>query len=386
MLKKRNSIFVVMASILFTVLFAAIWPNIPSQKKVADLPIGPKSFTDNNHNAGLKRTGETHDNAAFATGIILTRLNHHAALISPDAKNIETILNLQDSLVASNGVYPANLRLSPDGKRIAFLCYNLDSGSAKPQLTIRELGDMKKSSQDVRIDLREEESYYWCWSPDGNSLLISHAPLLYDNGDEKEIKCDLIINSHVTDIRRPKMNLVPSLRGHLVTDWSPNENILLTTSFPDSYKYDSTLDRPPPPLTNVCLVSYKGDKNKISLGVPRSRSLFGRFSPVGTKFLFISRKLDGSMDRIMVGELDGNKIKPLILEKQGSILAAVWSPDGRKIAYLHSAAEQKTKSDEESESVVSLKIFGCDIKEDPIVIITDKQKQWETDNPILDWR
>lgn len=72
-----------------------------------------------------------------------------------------------------------------------------------------------------------------------------------------------------------------------------------------------------------------------------SRSFFPPFSPYGwspdSRYLAVPNE-DG--DEILIVDITGGEIKPLVINGPGFMVSATWSLDGKWIAYNHGESEQ----------------------------------------------
>src|SRR5262249_51104552 len=239
----------------------------------------------------------------------------HLTLIDPDGKNDKKVSEDRARFM------PGDARLSPDGKKLAFLIQieeNPQPGrDPRRALYVRGLEE-KEPGTDMGV-----ECQMFAWSPDGTELVYSD----FVDGDKKPETAHGIV--HVKTKEKTTLKLP---EGHMITDWSRDGKYFLTTSI------DGVVTQEKFPTTKLHLLNRDGTEHK-ALTDGKQIALFGRLSPDGTRVLhdvltIPKDKLGEAKHEMYV--LDIATGKSTRVEEQplnGEVMGYCWSPDGKRIAY-----------------------------------------------------
>jgi Tol biopolymer transport system component len=251
-----------------------------------------------------------------APGRLLFYRAGHLTLIAPNGKGEKKVSSDRSKY------HPNSARLSPDGKRVAFLVQvendSPPNRNPRRKVYVRGLGEAEPGT-----DLGEAQ--FLCWSPDGKQLVVTDLV----RGDEP--KDDKFV-TWVVDVKTRERTAVKLPDNQVVTDWSRDGKYFLTTEFDDK-RQASRLHR----------VSRDGSKDRV-LKAAGEEAEDGRLSPDGRKVLYTAtdperkgKKLNGRVvdrDGLFVLDLPSEKVtrvreQPL----NGSAMGYCWSPDGKRIAH-----------------------------------------------------
>lgn len=303
-------------------------------------------------------------------------------LIDPDGKNEQTVSEDQDKF------FPGNSRLSPDGKKLAFLVQSDVSGQdPKLKLFVRGL-----TEKEPGLDL-ETACLLHAWSPDGTQIAIT-AQLAVDFVETAEgarrfvggaNKLPVLAASYVLDLatkKRKSLDLPPD-KNHVITDWTRDGKYLLTTSH---QLVDGKLS------TRLHLMNLDGAEHK-QLTDAKEGAMFGRMSPDGKRVLYIvihQPKEQGDQERreLRVMEVATGKETPVAsLPLNSDVQSHCWSPDGKRIAFIwreihDGKPEDVVNKETESHLVVS----DPDGKNQKTIASEKGQGQWIMTLGDVDWR
>lgn len=313
-------------------------------------------------------------------------------LLRPDGKEDKSLLKLPSSNIYK-GAFPYKFRLSPDRERIAFFQhFSVKSPKLGGLLVVESTGgellirDLKANNSDIHISMSECFGYNWCWSPDGQYLALSYLRPLdtyKENGKIENRPQQVITDNWIVDSRRGTKKSISLPRGHVIMDWSRDGKWFLTTSYPHTVKFNNKTDQSPLPLTEANLVSADG-KQVHCLSNLKVPSDCGRFSPDCRSVLFITVSTEKAIGQVFVEGLHGERARAITAETDGRILAAVWSPDGKQIAYLWSKSAREWPDARGGKHLdVFLKLIPANGGK-PTVMMSEKQHHVEL--PTLDWR
>jgi RNA polymerase sigma factor (sigma-70 family) len=262
---------------------------------------------------GIERPAPAIPQAKTGPGRLLFYRVGHLTLIKPDGKEEKRVS--QDR----NKFMPGDSRLSPDGKRIAFLV-QIDQEPARNRDPRRKVYVRALDEAEPGTDL-DLETQMICWAPDGKHLAV--ANMTYGD-DPKDIK---FANWLVNITTKEKMALkLPEKQ--FVLDWSRDGKYFLTQ------QVDLGKDQP---MGRLHLVSRDGTTDR-ALTDGKSPAFMGFLSPDGKKVLYQSfdpeRKDKQRPMGLFVLEVETGKATRLQDQPlNGEIMGYCWSPDGRRIAY-----------------------------------------------------
>jgi RNA polymerase sigma factor (sigma-70 family) len=247
-------------------------------------------------------------------GKLLFYRQGHLTLIGPDGKDEQRVSKDRGKFM------PGAARLSPDGKRVAFLVQVREDpppkGDPRRKVYVRGLGEPEPGT-----DLGEAQAL--SWSPDGKQLVVTDMI----RGDEPK---DTKYVSWVVDVKTGERTAVNLPDNHIVTDWSRDGKYFLTTAVSEK-------------TVTLHLVSRDGSRDRV-LKAAGTEAESGRLSPDGAKVLYTAtdperegQKLDGRVvDRDGLFVLDLRRGKVTRVQGQplnGSAMGYCWSPDGKRIAH-----------------------------------------------------
>ncbi len=245
-------------------------------------------------------------------GRLLFYRQGHLTLIGPDGKDEKRVS--QD-----RGKYmPGSAKLSPDGKRVAFLVQIQEDprpkGDPRRKVYVRGLDEPEPGT-----DLGEAQ--FLSWSPDGKQLVVTD----FVRGEEPK---DTTFLSWVVDVKTRERTALNLPNNHLVTDWSRDGKYFVTMAEDEKAK-----------TVTLHLVSRDGSKDRV-LKPAGTLAIDGRLSPDGSRILYQAedpqRKDKEIRDRFGLFVLNLRSGKVTRVDGQplnGSHMGYCWSPDGKRIAH-----------------------------------------------------
>lgn len=154
------------------------------------------------------------DAAAVKPGRIVFLANARLATVSPDAKEFSWLRS--KPLDWFSGVGP--LRLSPDGKRVAYWTYRYsESGPAEPTAIVPDR--ISICALDGAGEELEVGAGHCCWSPDGSKLAVSSV--WFRDKDEKA-------KHWLVDVQTKEKTELKLPNGHMLMNWSADGDSFLT--------------------------------------------------------------------------------------------------------------------------------------------------------------
>jgi RNA polymerase sigma factor (sigma-70 family) len=268
--------------------------------------------------------------APAAGGRLLFYRSGQLTLIGPDGKGEKRVSKDRSKFM------PGFSRLSPDGKRVAFLV----QVEEKPPLgrdPRRKVYVRRLDEPEPGTDL-ETEAQMLSWSPDGQQLALTNV----SGGDHlKTTNCV----SWLVDLKTRKKTLLKIPANQIVTDWSYDGKYFLTSEIGGTEKE---------PTARLHLVSRDGAKDKV-LRAPGQLAAFGRLSPDGRRVLYqapdpqrAGKSRSASFGLFVLDIATGKATRLEGQPLNAELMGHCWSPDGRRIAYAwrqsDAAAGQQTES------------------------------------------
>jgi RNA polymerase sigma factor (sigma-70 family) len=245
------------------------------------------------------------------------------ATIDPDGKN-ETKLNEERADYIKSRyarLNRATLRLSPDGKYLAFLV-RTEGFEKQPlilnpkcKLHVRELAE-KGLGTDLDVIC---ESF--AWSGDGGKIAVT-------DWTEEPDKQRLMVH-HLVDVKTKEKKPLKLPDNHVIRDWTRDGKYLLTNS--TVMKDDKRINR-------IHLMNLDGTEHK-ALTDETAYASGGRISPDGTRVLCTipspKEKQTPLRSDLYVLHIDTGKLTPVAdIAVNGSLVGSCWSQDGKQIAYV----------------------------------------------------
>jgi RNA polymerase sigma factor (sigma-70 family) len=247
-----------------------------------------------------------------ARGRLLFYRQGHLTLIAPDGKGEKKVSTDRSKF------HPGAARLSPDGKRVAFLVQVKEDrpprGDPRCKVYVRGLGEAEPGT-----DLGEAR--FLSWSPDGQQLVVTDIIHGHEPKDDK-------VASWIVDVKTRERTAVTLLDNQVVTDWSRDGKYFLTT------EYGRDRERPTARLHRV---SRDGSRDR-ALTAAGALAFDGRLSPDGGKVLYLGPDSErkGNDRELGLFVLDVRGGKTMRVQGQplnGSQMGYCWSPDGKRIAH-----------------------------------------------------
>ena len=214
---------------------------------------------------------------------------------------------------------------STDGLLIAYYCYDADGKKA-------DLWVMKEDGSDARFMITLPGLLSMKWSPD-DKYIVYHAP--QSNGKENDIYVLDVISGEVTNLTKdsPVWDAYP--------DWSPNGDLIVFAS--DRAKGGKALD-------DIWVMKSDGtDPVNLTDNGEDWEDFHPAWSPDGKSIAFFrggsvfGEQPEGGPPGLWVMDADGQNQKLVFeFEPYSVYTAAVWSPDGKYLAYSHGFDEDET--------------------------------------------
>lgn len=252
-------------------------------------------------------------------GRILFMHNVRMASIRPDGTDLQYLTGTDLPLEE----LPNNPRLSPDGRRVAYgtrpFPQTQDPSETYTIVHLRDLGQAAGASL-------ETKAHYYCWAPEGNKLVLG----FFDQG--------AVLNS-IVDVETTETSELKLPPNHLVVDWSPDRQWLLTVSLPEG----------DPPTPHVNLARPDGTVVR-RLSAPQHNAPLGRFSPDGKHVLYVTGGRPAHSGQVFVTDLSGGEPVQVTNHPNCQLMGACWSPDGKRIAYAWRERDPEAKPGQPTES------------------------------------
>ncbi|HEV3384765.1 MAG TPA: sigma-70 family RNA polymerase sigma factor, partial [Gemmata sp.] len=191
-------------------------------------------------------------------------------LIDPEGKNEKKVSEDGDKF------YLGGARLSPDGKRIAYVVHVEkylvpEKGNRLPQRHLY-VKDLDEKGPGTDLGGFRCKGYDFAWSPNGSQLAVSEETA-----------------HHIIDIKTKEKTALNLPKDHFLTDWSPDGKYFLTTMIDGVFTPDSIPD------ARLYLMKRDGTEHKV-LTEAKHFNAFGRLSPDGKRVLYCSLSLASEND------------------------------------------------------------------------------------------
>jgi Tol biopolymer transport system component len=246
-------------------------------------------------------------------------------MIDPDGKN-ETKLSEKPSGIL---IIPTTLRLSPDGKKLAYLAVNTEKqerGKGPTRVVNHRLHFKELTDKGLGTDL-EIDCLSIAWSADGSQIATS---------DWIEQQVSAI--HYLVDVKTKEKKKLMLPDNHFIADWTPDGKYLLTRSWVK--KDDKQISR-------LHLMNLDGTEHKV-LTDEKTNATGGRVSPDGTRVLCSIPRPPDPKEKVgpkgkpipprtdlHVLHLDSGKLTLVAdIAENGTYLSSCWSQDGKQIAYV----------------------------------------------------
>jgi RNA polymerase sigma factor (sigma-70 family) len=189
---------------------------------------------------------------------------------------------------------PTAYRLSPDGKKVAYL---VQVRAGEHDLVYVRSLDPAGPPEDMKVDGRHVS-----WSPDGKQLLVSRGQA----------------GNVIVDLKTKKQTALELPPNHWALEWSPDGKSFLLRLETDKG-------------TEQLAWMNRGDL-KVQPLAGTEGSWDGRISPDGKHILFILPGAKTTSNLWVLNRQDG-KTRKINQELNCSVRCASWSPSGRRLAY-----------------------------------------------------
>jgi Tol biopolymer transport system component len=201
-------------------------------------------------------------------------------------------------------------RWSPDGKRIAF--------SANPAGNF-DLFVMDADGQSpAAVTSSPEDELDVAWSPDGGSLAFTRDATRLPGGDEATWKIDLASRQAAEAVRGfPRSNGLPDISA-------VSERIVFTGKRR---------------LGGWAVFLFDSRDDSVRQLASRGGACRARFSPDGSRIVYVSSEADGKGD-IWVMSADGNAKVRLTARDETYDYFPSWSPDGSRVVFCSNARDK----------------------------------------------
>ncbi len=261
--------------------------------------------------------------------------------IDPDGKS-ETKLNEERADYIKSRyarLNRATMRLSPDGKYLAF-SFRTEGFDKQPiilnskcKLHVRELTEKGLGTD---LDILCES---FAWSADGSQIAVTD----WTEGPDQQ----RLTVHHLVDVKTKEKKPLKLPDNHVIGDWTRDGKYLLTNS--SEMKDDKRINR-------IHLMNLDGTGHK-ALTDEKSNAAGGRISPDGTRVLCTisspKEKQTPWRRDLYVLHIDTGKLTPVAdIAVNGSLLSSCWSQDGKQIAYVWQE-KYAAKADDKPEDLFS---------------------------------
>ncbi|HEY7313766.1 MAG TPA: sigma-70 family RNA polymerase sigma factor [Gemmataceae bacterium] len=288
----------------------------------------------------------------------------HLARVSPDGK--------EDTWLTKNLKGEGQPRqcgaaaVSPDGRRIAYGVTSKEEqgkGFDNDEIFLKDL-DNKKAGVSLKVP-----GIFWCWSPDGRSLVVSAVDGTSISHQILDFKTKQTKPLQLPEVKAPEN--AELLVGHLITDWSRDGKWFLTTVMA---KGEAEAE--------LYLVKSDGSEAK-RIG----KGFGGRLSPDGKTVLCLDLKWKGEVadTRLVLVDVKTGKRQRASQETNGQFVGGYcWSPDGKKIAYVW----RRDREHENEAWETFLMVMDADGQNSRVVLAekSSRTEHWYNPFGCPDWR
>ncbi len=308
--------------------------------------------------------------------LVLWKQNH-AVLIDPDGKNEKELFAL------AKGEAIRDPRLSPDGKKVAYLTHTLDPDKPGEPGTRQLYSVALRDLEGKAATVLKVNGNTLAWSPDGKELLTTDS---HDGGEDPGSPIPKATTT-VIDVATKKDTVVKLPDGHFALGFTPDGKGLVTMFADNTGKKI---------VVSTCFVSRDG-KDVRTVSDPEYATMSSRVSPNGKSILFMGVKIPDTISekpidvaaRLYVQPIGGKALELPDVPISAQLQGFCWSPDGKKIAYTwrqtHAEKAEAGKPDErETES--HLCICDADGKNHKTILTEKGMGQWHITLSSLDWR
>lgn len=204
------------------------------------------------------------------------------------------------------------LRLSPDGRRVAYgLVAGVKGGIPVSEFTAVHVRGLDPAGADIDLGVK---GVSWCWSPDGTRLAVGSVER---TGDTPATRNWLV------DVKTKKKVELKLPADRLVIDWSADGDWLLTVRGPEAPGQ--------PRVDRVSLMKMDGS-GAHDLADGKRDTFDARFAPDGRQVLFTTFDYHTRKSRIYVTGRTGGAPRQVSPDLNAQVQGVCWSPDGKRIA------------------------------------------------------
>lgn len=288
-------------------------------------------------------------------------------LIDPDGKNEKRLDARPEKSLTGEG------RLSPDGKRIAYVAaVPDDSTPGRTLLTDFRLYVREVGGNGPGTDLGPAKAF--AWSPDGTEVAATDYTATDGLPDEMKPSA-----SHfVADVRTGKKTALDLPADHIITDWSRDGKYLVTTRLRG--KKDA-------PSARVFLMNRDGTEHK-AVTDGKVLAMGGRLSPDGRRVMFMELELPKDKPpvarKLVVADVATGATTPVEgIPLDATVQSYCWSPDGKRVAYSWRLRSDAGSTQEEAETYLVV----CDPDgRNEKTVLTEKHEAKTVTLAHVDWR
>ena len=236
----------------------------------------------------------------------------HLVLLTPDGRG-------EKEVTVGREAVQGDARLSPDGKKVAMLIRSEADGGEHQKLHVRTF-DEEGTDTDLGVECKTLVSV--AWSPDGAEIAFADMPEVWGQGFAHSIM----------DVKTREKKALKLPEGHLLTDWSRDGKLFLTTC------YAADKENPQSRGARLYLVNRDGSEPR-AMTDEKQVNAFGRLSPDGNRVLHgrMTPPKDGTgpakRELMVLDVASGESTAVGDTQADGDILSCCWSPDGKRIAY-----------------------------------------------------
>ena len=310
----------------------------------------------------------TAEQPAAEQGRIYFWLDQRLASVQPDGKDFKWhSKQMVNSSGLPNVAHLGDLRVSPDGQRVAFKMGGMRIGDDDTTDMEVKMRVLSLDKEEPIIDLGSS-AQEWVWSPDGAKLAFSNW---------------------IIDVKTKEKTILKLPAGHTVTDWSSDGNWFLTIASINAKEAKVKAARQSDVVTQIYLVKRDGSEARALTDLEVSATA-GRFSPDGRMILFYGRDPEGNTWHIYAMDLKERKPWKVSQELDGGVDGACWSPDGKRIAYVYGKTSDE-KGDGHPEFLFRqaehfLMVVDADGMNSATCLISEKNQLFRITLQAADWR